>query len=120
MLVKTTMLLGLVGLTAMACSDSLKWRWLMSTLAGTPFARRGVGPRAAPEGDVIIATAVTTANGTRARRKRFIPFSFLGAREGYPGLPKCANAPCCSPQPRERAFPRRATMGAPAGCDAEL
>src|SRR5689334_7998550 len=38
-----TMLLGLVGLTATASSDSLRWRWLTSTLAGVVAALAGPG-----------------------------------------------------------------------------
>src|SRR6266516_7218888 len=41
-LVKTTMLSGLVGLTAMASSDSFRCRWLTSTFGGVLPA----GPRA--------------------------------------------------------------------------
>src|SRR5712691_3271744 len=37
-----TMLLGLVGLTAMVSSDSFVWRWLMSTFGGT--GARGPAP----------------------------------------------------------------------------
>src|ERR1700746_4069736 len=43
MLVTMTMLFGFVGLIAIASSDSFRWRWLTSTLVGTPRAAAGPG-----------------------------------------------------------------------------
>src|ERR1051325_11826804 len=45
MLVTMTMLLGFVGLIAIASSDSFKWRWLTSTFVGIPAAGAPPGGR---------------------------------------------------------------------------
>src|SRR5215472_16433295 len=60
-LVTVTMLSGLVGLTAMASSDALKCRWLMSALAGAAASAVGPAASAAP------ATIATAKLGTRRR-----------------------------------------------------
>src|SRR4051794_21776805 len=61
MFVKITMFCGLVGLTAMAVSDSLPTRWLTSTLAGG-----GTGPR----GAAAAHTAETDATRTTSEASR--------------------------------------------------
>src|SRR5712691_1116064 len=70
-LVTVTMLLGLVGLTAIASSDSFRCRWLTSMLTvGTTAARSPGWAEATAAGMPAIAAAVSTAITTVRSRKR--------------------------------------------------
>src|ERR1043166_6637270 len=67
MLVTTTMLLGFVGLIAIASSDSLRGRWLTSTFVGTPLAA------AAPVGASASKPTRIKKTGALSRRMPITP-----------------------------------------------
>src|SRR6266536_4588583 len=75
-LVKTTMLFGFVGLTAMASSDSFRCRWLTSTF---------VGPAVAGTEAMTAATIAATRNTETAMPRRIVRCLLFvgGASEGY-------------------------------------
>src|SRR5215472_16280232 len=66
------MLSGLVGLTAIASSDSFRCRWLISTLAGVAAAGGPDRAAARAAGAAASAAPVTTATTTLENRKRYI------------------------------------------------
>src|SRR6266513_6369886 len=68
-LVTVTMLSGLAGLTAIASSDSLKCRWLMSTLTG---AAAPVWAAASAVGPVASAAPATIATAKIRTRRRYM------------------------------------------------
>src|SRR5215471_4933873 len=68
-LVTVTMLSGLVGLTAIASSDSLKCRWLMSTLTGVAVP---VWAAASTAGPAASAAPVTVATAKIRTRRRYM------------------------------------------------
>src|SRR5689334_4521790 len=87
-LVTVTMLLGLVGLTAIASSDSLKCRWLMSTLTGVAAPVWAAASAAGPAASAAPATVATAKIRTR-RRHMACPSS------PYYGTPKTQLALLC-------------------------
>src|SRR5215831_1670055 len=64
-LVTVTMFSGLVGLTAMVSSDSLKCRWLMSTLTGVAAPVWAAASAVGPAASAAPATIATAKIGTR-------------------------------------------------------
>jgi hypothetical protein len=62
MFVKITTFCGLVGLTAIAVSDSLPTRWLTSTFAGGDRGARGAAPAQTAETDASRTTSDASSN----------------------------------------------------------